>query len=56
MTYLQSVKTFNINNDAFVMDAWGKDQAAENVTLIPDGNGELSAGMGMLVDKSDLGF
>lgn len=43
-------------NDAFVMDAWKKDQEAANVTLIPDGNGEFSAGMGMLVDKSDLGF
>ena len=43
-------------NDAFVMDAWKKDQEAENVTLIPDGNGEFSAGMGMLVDKDDLGF
>ncbi len=43
-------------NDAFVMDAWKKDQEAENVTLIPDGNGDFTAGMGMLVDKSDLGF
>ena len=43
-------------NDAFVMDAWKKDQEAENITLIPDGNGEFSEGMGMLVDKSNLGF
>lgn len=43
-------------NDAFVMDAWKEHQEAENVTLIPDGNGEFTAGMGMLVDKSDLGF
>ena len=43
-------------NDAFVMDAWKKDQEAENVTLIPDGNGEFTEGMGMLVDKADLGF
>jgi glutaredoxin-like protein len=43
-------------NDAFVMDAWKEDQEAENVTLIPDGNGDFSAGMGMLVDKTDLGF
>ena len=43
-------------NDTFVMNAWGDDQEAENVTLIPDGNGEFSAGMGMLVDKTDLGF
>jgi len=43
-------------NDAFVMDAWKEDQEAENVTLIPDGNGEFTEGMGMLVDKADLGF
>ena len=43
-------------NDAFVMEAWKEDQEADNVTLIPDGNGEFSEGMGMLVDKTDLGF
>jgi glutaredoxin-like protein len=43
-------------NDAFVMNAWMKDQEAQHVTLIPDGNGEFTAGMGMLVDKSAIGF
>jgi glutaredoxin-like protein len=43
-------------NDTFVMDAWGKDLDAANINLLPDGNGEFSAGMGMLVDKNDLGF
>lgn len=43
-------------NDAFVMDAWARDQQADNVTLLADGNGEFTEGMGMLVDKSDLGF
>jgi len=43
-------------NDAFVMGAWAADQEADNVSLIPDGNGEFSEGMDMLVDKSDLGF
>jgi len=43
-------------NDAFVMNEWGKDQQAENITLIPDGNGEFTEQMGMLVDKTDLGF
>lgn len=43
-------------NDAFVMDAWKENQEAENITLIPDGNGHFSDGMGMLVDKSDIGF
>ena len=43
-------------NDAFVMNEWAKDQECQNVTLIPDGNGEFTDGMGMLVDKADLGF
>lgn len=43
-------------NDAFVMGEWQKDQNAPNVRFIPDGNGEFTAKMGMLVDKSDLGF
>ncbi|MGZ5038032.1 MAG: glutathione peroxidase [Usitatibacter sp.] len=43
-------------NDGFVMSEWQKDQDAPNVTFLPDGNGAFTAGMGMLVDKSDLGF
>src|SRR5688572_9821059 len=43
-------------NDAFVMNEWAGDQECGNVTMLPDGNGEFTAGMGMLVDKSDLGF
>ena len=43
-------------NDAFVMNEWAKDQEAQNVFLLPDGNGEFTHGMGLLVDKSDLGF
>jgi glutaredoxin-like protein len=43
-------------NDPFVMDEWAKDQQANNIHMIPDGNGEFTQGMGMLVDKSDLGF
>lgn len=43
-------------NDTFVMNEWAKDQESDNVTLIPDGNGEFTDGMGMLVDKADLGF
>ena len=43
-------------NDAFVMYQWGKAQGAKNVFLLPDGNGEFSRKMGMLVDKSNLGF
>jgi glutaredoxin-like protein len=43
-------------NDAFVMDEWRIEQRATNVTLMPDGNGDFSRGMGMLVAKNDLGF
>lgn len=43
-------------NDAFVMYQWGKTQNAKNVFLLPDGNGEFTRKMGMLVDKSNLGF
>lgn len=43
-------------NDAFVLDAWAGDQSVQNITFIPDGNGDFTRGMGMLVDKSDLGF
>ena len=43
-------------NDTFVMNAWLKDQEAENITAVPDGNGEFTRGMGMLVSKEGLGF
>jgi len=43
-------------NDAFVMNEWKERQDAENVTFIPDGNGAFTDGMGLLVDKKDLGF
>lgn len=43
-------------NDTFVMNAWKSDQEAENITVIPDGNGEFTQGMGMLVSKEGLGF
>ncbi len=43
-------------NDAFVMNAWAKDQNIEKVKLIPDGNGEFTSNMGMLVKKFNLGF
>lgn len=43
-------------NDTFVMNAWKENQESDNVTVLPDGNGEFTDGMGMLVDKNDLGF
>lgn len=38
------------------MNEWVRDRECENVVPIPDGNGEFTDGMGMLVHKADLGF
>lgn len=43
-------------NDAFTMFQWGKNLSLNNVKLLPDGNGEFSRLMGMLVSKENLGF
>lgn len=43
-------------NDAFVMNAWGKQLNVENVKLIPDGSGKFTEEAGMLVDKDNVGF
>lgn len=43
-------------NDTFVMNEWKVDQKADKITFIPDGNGDFTDGMGLLVDKNDLGF
>ncbi|GJL74675.1 MAG TPA: peroxiredoxin [Nitrosomonas sp.] len=43
-------------NDAFVMFQWGKHLEIKNVFLLPDGNAEFTRKIGMLVDKSNLGF
>jgi len=43
-------------NDTFVMNEWKKTQNADDLTFLPDGNGEFTEGMGLLVDKDVLGF
>lgn len=43
-------------NDPFVMAQWQREQHAPNITFLPDGNGEFTRQMGMLVDRSDLNF
>ncbi len=43
-------------NDAFVMFQWGKHLGAKNIFMLPDGNGDFTRQMGMLVEKSNLGF
>ncbi len=43
-------------NDTFVMNAWAKDLQVKNVKLLPDGNGDFTDGMGLLVEKDAIGF
>jgi peroxiredoxin len=43
-------------NDSFVMNKWAKDQCVERVKMIPDGNGDFTKGMDMLINKEHLGF
>ena len=43
-------------NDAFVMFQWGKNLGLKNLKLLPDGSGDFTRRMGMLIDKSHLGF
>ena len=39
-------------NDAFVMDAWGKSQNAEELLMLGDGNGDFTAALGLELDGS----
>lgn len=43
-------------NDTFVMRKWMIDCGVKNLHFIPDGNGEFTNAMGMLVNKEHLGF
>ncbi|MEI9426145.1 peroxiredoxin [Mesorhizobium sp. Cs1299R1N3] len=43
-------------NDAYVMNAWGKALGVEKLQLLPDGSGEFTRKMGMLVAKDNVGF
>lgn len=43
-------------NDTFVMRRWMIDQGIKNIKFIPDGTGEFTQKMGMLVCKDNLGF
>ena len=43
-------------NDAFTMFQWSKNLEVEKVKMLPDGNGDFSRLMGMLVKKENLGF
>ena len=43
-------------NDAFVMDAWGKAQNADELLMLADGNGEFTAALGLELDGSGFGL
>jgi peroxiredoxin len=43
-------------NDAFVMDAWGKSQNAEELLMLADGNCELTEALGLVLDGSSFGL
>ena len=43
-------------NDAFVMNALAKEQTVQNIKMLPDGSGEMTRKLGMLVKKDNLGF
>lgn len=43
-------------NDAFVMDAWGKSQNAEELLMLADGNGEFTAALGLELDGKGFGL
>jgi len=43
-------------NDAFVMYQWGLKLGVSKLRLLPDGSGNFTRRMGMLIDKDHLGF
>jgi peroxiredoxin len=43
-------------NDAFVMGAWQRDQNAEHILMLADGNAELTRQLGMELDASGFGM
>jgi peroxiredoxin len=44
-------------NDAFVMDAWGKDrQVGDKVVMVADGSAEFTRAMGLEMDGSKFGM
>ena len=61
--YYSSFRTLGVDsiiccsvNDDFVMRAWAKDLGIKNVTMLPDGTGKFTQGLGMTVDHESLSF
>ena len=42
-------------NDAFVMDAWGKQNNADEIMMLADGNGRFTESIGLDMDTDDFG-
>ena len=43
-------------NDAFVMDAWGKDRNAEELVMAGDGNSDFTKALGLEMDGTGFGL
>jgi len=43
-------------NDAFVMDAWGKAQNADELLMLADGNGDFTTALGLELDGTGFGM
>ena len=44
-------------NDAFVMDAWGKDQGVgDSILMLADGNGEFTKAVDLVMDGTGFGL
>ena len=43
-------------NDVFVMDAWGREQDADDIVMASDGNGEFTQAIGLVLDGSSFGL
>jgi len=43
-------------NDVFVMDAWGREQDADDIVMASDGNGEFTQALGLVLDGSSFGL
>lgn len=64
ITHAESLREKNVDtiiclsvNDAFVMDAWGKQQSAGGkVMMLADGNGEFTRAIGLEMDGTGFGM
>ena len=43
-------------NDAFVMDAWGQERDAGDITMVGDGNGDFTRALGLEMDGRGFGL